>query len=185
MQKVQEFNKKKSKKNSKDESEEELSKDAKEELYVEKILLLFKQKKIAKYVKDLIVSMYRTKDPSKQSVWNTDASRLNYLIRDIIGQQIEWTSDKKGIKLTKYVIKPITDLMREMIEKYKNNKFKITQDQNESLKIIEKANRLHSLATLFVDKLKSGDLDDDICAKLCAEFHLDKNYTNKCTKQKD
>ena len=180
VQKVKEFNDNKTKSKKKKCSEkEEMSSEKKEELFVEKILYLYKQKQFVKYVKDIIVPIYKTKDPSEQALWNTDTARLNYLIRDIVGKHPEWISDKKGIKLIEYVIQPITNLLKEMVEKYQKQQFNITQDFIQSIPTIERASKAHKLATSLIDLLKSGDADIDICEELCPEFHLDKNYVTK------
>ena len=159
--------------------------DEKEEMFVKKILLLHSNKKLANYIKDIITPIYKKEDPRNQSMWNTDVSRLNYLIKDIVGKQENWISDKKGIKLTKYIINPITSLILEMIEKYIDQQFIITQDITQKITTIEKAGKLHRLAVDLKDSLLSGDINDDICDELCPEFHLDKTYVASCIESTD
>ena len=154
----------------------------KEEIYVEKLLSLFKNDKLVEYIKDIIVPMYKTDDPKQQTVWNTDTARLNYVIRDIVGKQTEWITDKKGLKVTKYVIKPITKLMAEMTEKYSKNHCKIIQKHDSSLEEIKCHVEKQNLAILLIHDLLKGDINAHVCHQLCPEFHLDKNYMNKYIK---
>ena len=149
-----------------------------EDTYVEKILKLYKNKKLVSYIKNIIVSVYKTSNPCKQSLWNTDASRLNYLIRDIVGKKIEWITDKKGLKLKEYVVDPITNLILEIIEKYRDKKFKITQDINKSLDEVNNASQIHQLSAKLITDIKDENIQKSICNELCSEFYLDKNYVN-------
>ena len=156
--------------------------EKKEEIYVEKLLSLFKNDKLVEYIKDIIVPLYKEGDPKQQMVWNTDAARLNYVIREIVGKQPEWISDKKGLKVTKYVIKPITELMAEMTKKYSKNYYKNTLECNNSLEEMKEHAEKHHLAIGLIHDLLKGEINANVCQILCPEFHLDKNYMNKYIK---
>ena len=172
--------------NSDTESEEppDLTQEEKEKMYVEKLLHLHEQKQIVQHIKEIITPLYKTDDPKKQSIWNTDAQRLNYLIRDIVGKQLDWISDKKGKKLINYVIQPITKLMAEMVEKYKNEQFKITQQHEISLEALNKANYRHKISVNVIESLLSKNINNDVCSELCPDFHLDKHCVGKYSKTK-
>ena len=160
--------------------------EKKEEIYVEKLLTLFKNDKLIEYVKDIIVPLYKKDDPKQQTVWNTDTARLNYVIRDIVGKQTEWMTDKKGLKVTKYVIKPITKSMAEMVDKYAKNYYINTQKFDNSLEEIKHNSEKYNLAIGLIQELRKGNINAKICQQLCPEFHLDKKYMSKyvkCNKQ--
>ena len=156
--------------------------ERKEELYVEKLLSLFKNDRLVEYIKDIIAPLYKKDDPKQQTVWNTDTARLNYVIRDIVGKQTEWITDKKGLKVIKYVIKPITKSMAEMVDKYAKNYYTNTQKFDSSLEEIKHHTERYNLSILLIQELRKGNINDNVCQQLCPEFHLDKTYMNKYIK---
>lgn len=96
--------------------------NAKQMLMYEKRLydyLLFSnaEKKLDQYVGDIILKHIQKEDPENQAVWNSDVSRLTYLVRKLVGDQHIWERDAKGEIFSKYVITPITDYL----EKYLND----------------------------------------------------------------
>lgn len=70
------------------------------------------------YLGNIIVEAYKKKDPKKQSIWNSDTVRLNYIIRDLINKKPDWTVDKKGVKTTKYIIDPLLEYIRDQVTNY-------------------------------------------------------------------
>jgi hypothetical protein len=79
----------------------------------------FENDTLDKFIGDIIIKQYIKEDPKVQSVWNTDVSRLAYLVRELINNKKEWSIDKGGNKVTEYIIKPILDFIKIEIEKYK------------------------------------------------------------------
>ena len=68
---------------------------------------------------DAIVYVHKKKDPSEQSIWATDSSRHNYIIKELIKDEDSyWIVDKKGIKSENYLVKPILSFIREKIMDY-------------------------------------------------------------------
>jgi hypothetical protein len=51
-------------------------------------------------------------------MWNTDATRFHYIVRDLITEKVDWTIDKNGIKIKEYVITPILTYIRAEIVEY-------------------------------------------------------------------
>jgi len=79
-----------------------------------------------------ILNIINYKNSEKQSIWNTDCSRYNFLVKTSKG----WEEDKSGIKFTDFVIKPlliyISELLYEYISYKPESKFKIkTRDEIE------------------------------------------------------
>ena len=83
-------------------------------------ILVYHNKKetIQDYLGNIIVEAYKKKDPRKQSIWNSDTTRLTYIIRDLIHKKPDWTVDKKGIKTSKYIIEPLLEYIREQLAEY-------------------------------------------------------------------
>jgi len=73
---------------------------------------------IQEYLGNIIVEAYKKKDPNKQSIWNSDTTRLTYIIRDLINKKPDWTVDKKGIKTGKYIIDPLLEYIRKEVTEY-------------------------------------------------------------------
>jgi len=82
--------------------------------FVENLIYEHTHNKLHIYIGDFIIKTYKKEDPSKQSIWNSDTSRLTYLIREIINNnKVDWKIDKKGIKTTKFIIEPILEYIDE------------------------------------------------------------------------
>ena len=89
------------------------------EKFVEKIAKYYRKRKISKYLGDIIIKHYKKKDPKDQSIFNSDTTRLTYIIRELFDNQtIDWTVDKKGIKTTNCIINPFLEHIKELIREY-------------------------------------------------------------------
>jgi len=76
-------------------------------------------KQLDSYLGGFIVGMYYKKDPSKQSVWTSDTSRLTYFIKQLLkGGDSKWITDKKGVKFKEIVIRPLLDFVAELLNAY-------------------------------------------------------------------
>jgi hypothetical protein len=71
---------------------------------------------LSDYISDIILNYIKKDDPNQQSVWNSDVSRLTYLIRDLVGDEQEWLRDPQGAKFTKYVIEPIITHLKTFLD---------------------------------------------------------------------
>ena len=153
--------------------------EEKNEIIIDKLISMHNKKIIAKLICKLITSEYKTADPHDQSFWNSDSSRLHYLIREIVGSKAEWITDKKGSKLANYVIKPIIKLFESLIVDYSKNCFKIVQKYDCSASTSEKyMEQLAKVEDLQL-YLRSKTICSDVCSELSPEFHLDKNKLSK------
>ena len=85
---------------------------------IEQLIYQYKNKTLSEYVGNIIVKTYKNENPMKQSIWSSDVARLTYIIKDIVGNSSEWTVDSKGVKLGKYIVKPIAALVYEMLPLY-------------------------------------------------------------------
>ena len=93
-----------------------------DDLFLEDIAYDHRQKILHKTLGDSLVAIYKTPDPKNQSVWNTDSSRLNYLIKHAIGRKkAGWMMDKKGVLVVTNIIAPVLDYLREKMNSYTPN----------------------------------------------------------------
>ena len=76
---------------------------------------LVKEKKLDQFLGNFIIKEYKKEDPSQQSFWVTDVSRLTCVIRKAIEDKNEWYKDKKAYELPRYIISPILDFVIEIM----------------------------------------------------------------------
>ena len=93
-----------------------------DDLFLEDIAYDYRQKILHKTLGDSLVAIYKTPDPKNQAVWNTDSSRLNYLIKHAVGRKkAGWMMDKKGVLVVTNIIAPVLDYLREKMNSYTPN----------------------------------------------------------------
>src|SRR5438876_510739 len=57
----------------------------------------FNNNSLDKFFGDFIIKHYKKDDPAKQSIWNSDLSRLNYVVKELLANNnSSWNSDPKG-----------------------------------------------------------------------------------------
>ena len=54
---------------------------------IEEILCAYRNKVLDKFLGDTIVDLYKKDNPEDQSIWNTDSTRLTYLLKEILGNK--------------------------------------------------------------------------------------------------
>jgi len=97
----------------------DLHEDLSEDNVVDNIIYEYKNHTLVSFIGNLIIKDYKKTDPTQQSLWNSDADRLTYMIRSLLANEsIQWEVDKKGVNTTKYIIKPITDYIKKQLENY-------------------------------------------------------------------
>jgi hypothetical protein len=105
---------------------------------VKVIVDLYKKNKLIPFISDIIVKYYKKEDVTKQSLWTSDASRLTYIVREIIEKcgVTTWTKDLNGEKIRKYTIVPILEVIKEKLYKYRGeviNKRKLVDNLMDGL----------------------------------------------------
>ena len=116
----------------------------------------------------MLLKHYKKNDPSEQSIWNSDTSRLTFLIKDIVGDKSEWVTDKKGVKLIKYVIKPVLELIIYLSKEYIQN-----QNKNDN-KNYKKKLEYMTLASEMEVMLKLKKIEVDIARHMGPHFNINK-----------
>ena len=158
-----------------------------------------KKNKLDKHIGDFIVQQYKKKNPELQSIWSSDVDRLNYFIRELINDtnqtepkiravtdknkiiknnkdtdiKFQWIVDKKGIKVTEYIIDPLLNYIGNINTNYLqqknkeiNEKFNIQND----MKILED---LQVVASISCD-IKNKTLSQNINKYIAPHFYLEK-----------
>jgi hypothetical protein len=110
----------------------------------------FKDGNFIKYISEIILNIVKKDDPSKQSIWNTDSSRLNYAIKLSVDK---WAEDKSAIKFTDLVIKPTLLQIKLLLEEYKKyildtfNELPTVNKKTIGFKLLEKIPLIEELNT--------------------------------------
>lgn len=88
----------------------------------ENILLLMqhcKAKTLNELLVKTIVNEFKKENPKLQSIWSTDPSRNNFIIREKNNEgEIKWLIDKAGNKMATYTIKPAIDALETNLTKF-------------------------------------------------------------------
>ena len=143
-----------------------------DEKMISKIFYHYNRNKLNQYIGDIIVEIYKKKDPSEQSIWSTDTSRLTYLLKKILhDDNSKWMVDKKGVDTIDCLITPIFDRVREMaIDYQENNCFGDNLDPVKVLLI----NDIFSRLMIDIDNKK---IHNDILKYIAPHFYLNVNRT--------
>ena len=126
---------------------------------VEDILSAYKHKTLGSYLGNFIVQFYKKDDPKSQSIWNTDDSRLTYLIKELLNNKSSnWIVDKKGVKTTSYIIDPLLIRIKNLLISFQTN-YTIPDLGKNSVEmefILENSKKIIDLV---------NDIDDGVIAK--------------------
>lgn len=85
---------------------------------VQYLVDLTKLDKLHSHLGILILSSIKKEDKSLQSLWNTDVSRLTYLIRTDSNNKYIWRTDKNGSEIKEMIINPIINKISDIIKAY-------------------------------------------------------------------
>ena len=126
------------------------------------------------YIGQFIVKYYKKNNPKDQSIWNSDTNRLTYVIRELLNNnKIDWQVDKKGIKITQFIINPIIEYVEKFVRGFIDTMRINTKIS--SAKICE--NNMHKIknANDLVKDIEDKKLADDILRYIAPHFYLAKS----------
>jgi len=150
-----------------------LNYDQPDDEFVEELGSKFKHKLLGEYIAEFIVENYKKTDPAKQSLWNSDTSRLTYIIRDIVTKKkVDWKVDKKGVNTTKYVIEPLIDHIEKMVREYIQN-YDIDYEMFTGREAEKKMMKL-KYVTDVLRAIEDKTLHDDVLRCIAPHFFLNK-----------
>ena len=141
--------------------------------FIENLIYEHNNNRLHIYISDFIIKTYKKDDPSKQSLWNSDTSRLTYLIREIItNNKVDWKIDKKGIKTTKFIIEPILEYIDEQVRDYVES-YKV--DHRVSAKEAERQMMKLKSGMEIIKSIETKVLSEEILKHITPHFYLIKN----------
>ena len=143
---------------------------------IENIICSHKNNLLVDQIIEAIVFIYKKKDPSEQSIWVTDTSRHNYIIKELLhDDDSKWVIDKKGVKSEKYLVKPILEHIRKIVFEYLQTSPKLldnpkitSTDRNIILDCQHNGNEL-------IKEIDDNTIGPEIIKKLSKHIHHNKN----------
>ena len=99
---------------------------------------------LQKYLGDMLVKEYKMKQVDQQSIWTTDASRLCFIVKQIIEGTGDdrWMNDRSGITITKLIIAPllkkVCEMLADHIKKFQTEAKKEEYDMSNASDIMQK-----------------------------------------------
>lgn len=142
-----------------------------------------RQKTLPQYLGNFLIKHYKKDDPSQQSLWNSDTTRLSYLVKELLkDDESRWHRDPNAIRLTSCTISPFLAYIKSKTSNYvtinqkflEKNRFK-SLDVNEIQKTVENMRTLTEL-NIVID---NGNLTTDIIKSITPHFYLDNNQMTK------
>lgn len=136
--------------------------------FLETMTSNYNDKTIHQFLGDFIIDNYKKPHtPHLQSMWSTDVTRINYLVRSLIGKKKRWTVDKKGIITKETVIDPLLKYIRGYLDDIpvKN----ITKEYS----TLEAVNILNMI-TYTCDEIDKGFMAEKIIKYITPHFHIKK-----------
>ncbi len=128
-----------------------------------------KQKSLDKLLGDHIVKCYKKDNPEEQSFHTTDCSRLNYIVRNLIENALNWAVDKSGIKICSSIVKPLIEKCINLLLEYQKELIDEMTEGDYTNK--EKVQTILALL-MSIDK---GSLESDINKYIAPFFNLNKS----------
>jgi hypothetical protein len=151
--------------------------------YVKSLICEFKRNNFVKMISSLIVDQYKTDDPNEQSFWSINDA--DYLIYGVSQHNTEptWIADKNGVQITNYILKPILDVIYQLLYKYihkitKPNKL-FSNDNTIDYDQIDRHIKSAQIASNIMNYIKCGTLTNDILSEMAPKFTIDKSLLSK------
>lgn len=137
--------------------------------FVDEVINYNDQKILYKYIGDIIIKHYKKDKPEDQSLWNTDVSRLNYIIKEAMANnKSKWIDDINASRLKESIIQPLLEYIKAQIvkeQKLIHKKIKqATSDQ-----CIDLTMKVNSLAQIQYE-INNGTLENDIVRYISPSF---------------
>jgi hypothetical protein len=129
----------------------------------------YKDGTLIKYLGELLVAQYKKQNPEEQSLWNSDCSRLSYIIRTVVGNKPSWIADKKGVQLKECVINPLLSHINNELVNFIYKPKKI--DKNNI--------NIYPLCIDLVKDIRSSIIGDDLLKFLAPHFQIKREKLKK------
>ena len=146
----------------------DLSFDKKEDRsqLTETLIYNAKLKSLDKLLGNHIIKYYKKDNPQNQSIYTTDCSRLNYIVRELIENVEKWEIDKNGIKICTKIIKPLIDKCIELLLVYQKELIDEMSEGNYKNK-----DNIYIIINIIMS-IDKGSLESDINKYIAPHFNI-------------
>ena len=156
--------------------------DDEDESFIDKLIFHYNHKLLHIFFGNFIVEQYKTDDPAQQSLWNSDVSRLTYIVKQLIAngkKESIWINDPKGNKTKESIITPmlkyVHKYIKDFIQKEASKIRLLPQDESERLN-----NKLKILSDIITN-ISDNVLTEDIIKYMAPHFYLKNNSIEQAT----
>jgi hypothetical protein len=150
------------------------------------IVDLYKNNQLVEFISNIIVKYYKKDDESKQSLWTSDASRLTYVVREIIEKcgVTSWNKDINGEKIRKYTIVPILGVIKKKLYKYRGEVIDKRKLSNNIGRELDDFLETCTLVSELLEMCENKELENQIIKTMTPHFSLNISDNKKTTKRK-
>jgi hypothetical protein len=124
-----------------------------------------------KFIGDIIIKEYKKENPKDQKIWSSDTSRLTFIVRRVLDKNKKiWSKDKGGICINDFVVTPILEEVKVMINEYNNScNMKIILPKSDYDVL---SNKINSSIQIIYD-ITTNKLHKSILSYVAPYFQLD------------
>jgi hypothetical protein len=152
---------------------EKIKYDQHDDEFIDALVYNYNNKILDKYIGDFLIKCYKKDDPSKQSMWSSDISRLTYVIKELLSNnQSIWNHDYKGIKIKEYIIRPLLRYIKEYVDEYWMSN--LDQFKNTDIKKINKFSKIYNSLHMIKKDIDNDILTDEIVKYIAPNFYIKK-----------
>lgn len=165
--------------------------NTKDKPLINQLAFRYRTNGLSKYLGDFIVKCYKKDDPTQQSVWSSDISRLNYVVKELLGgNKSKWYNDENGEKVKKYIVNPLLAYIYELTKDYIDESDKALDDQTEKyrkqrvltdsdLKTHTDGNNVRESICKMQTDIENGIISNDIVKYIAPFFYLEKENVDE------
>ena len=153
------------------------SKHSQEEI----IIYHYKEDSLVELLGDIIINTYKTEDSKNQSIWNSDISRLTFIIKNLQNDMKNsiWTKDCKGVQVKNIIIKPMLNTIKNKMKKYISktssyiDKMSLKTDiSNDEITELDMLTKKSAFALDLIKTIALGKIHDNIIKYIAPYFGI-------------
>jgi hypothetical protein len=120
-----------------------------EDEFVDNLIYSYNNNILHKYIGNALVSIYKKDDPAMQTLWNSDTTRLTYIVSHFLNETTMWKIDKNGVDIGAIIIRPLLEYISDLVvaeiqtitpnRKMRPMEIKELMDRSKTLNLIKKS----------------------------------------------
>ena len=138
----------------------------------------YKHKRLHTYLGDFVIKQYKKEDPAEQSLWNSDVSRLTYIIKELLAnKKSHWNHDFKGLKTKNYIIQPLLEYIQNYCIAY-NEACDLDKDQIQNERYCHKITEKLNILGNIINDITKHTLSEEIVKYIAPHFQIPNKQDN-------